>query len=254
MGVGKERAPHWLFAQRDAAGHMYFAHQACGQLVEKLVWVEPVIGRIEIKVLDVEKQPGAGLAANQVEELGIRHVRVRPLEYVSDVLEQERDAHPRAHGPCLRNDQFGDGLSLRQRKEVAEIAARNAREGEVLAISRRPEALDDVRHLVEIGEVERLVGPDREPDPMRGQRNATDEIENRRPLSLAGIDAVVDGYLEDVEAVEILPRPLADGAAISDADPAFMIGDCLQVAAYSRTSSARASNMAGISIPIALAV
>ncbi len=73
---------------------------------------------------------------------------------------------------------FGDRLGLRQRQQVGEIASRHPREGEMLAVGRRLEPFDDRRHLVEIGEIERHIGAEREPDPVRGQWDPADEVED----------------------------------------------------------------------------
>ncbi len=97
-----------------------------------------MIARIQIEVLDIEQKAGAGLAADQVEKLGIRQVRIRPLEHVGDILEQKRHRNARLHGPHLGDDRFGDRLGLRQRQQIGEIASGHAREGEVLAVGRAP--------------------------------------------------------------------------------------------------------------------
>ena len=127
-----------------------------------------MIAGIQIEVLDIEKKPGAGLATDQVEKLGIRQLRIRPFEHVGDVLEQEGNGDARPDGPDFRDDRLGDRLGLRQRQEVGEVAAGDPGECEVLAVGGRLEALDDRRHLIEIGEVERRIGADREPDPVGG--------------------------------------------------------------------------------------
>ena len=98
------------------------------------------------------------------------------------------------------------------------VAARDAGEGQMLAISRRSEALHDRSDFVQVGEVEGHVGADRKPDPMCGQGNPTDQIENRRLNRSAAANAVVYGDFEDVEVLEVITRPTTDGRAIPDAD------------------------------------
>ena len=139
-----------------------------------------MIAGIQVEVLDIEQKSGAGLAADQVEKLGIGHVRIRPLEQVGYVLEQERDRDARLDGSNLGDDLLGDRLGLRHRQEIAEIAAGDSGEGEMLAVGRRLQTLDDGGDLIQIAEIERHVGPDRKPDPVRQQRNLSDQIENRR--------------------------------------------------------------------------
>ena len=117
------------------------------QGVEKLIRIEAVIAGIQVEVLDVEQKSGAGLAADQVEKLGIRQLRIRPFEHVGDVLQQEGNGNARLDGAHFRDDRLGDRLGLRQRQEVGEVAARHAREREVLAVGGRLEALDDRRDL-----------------------------------------------------------------------------------------------------------
>ena len=127
-----------------------------------------------------------------------------------------RDA--RLDGAHLGDDRLGHRLGLRHRQQVGEVAVGRAREGQVLAVGRRLEALHDLGDLVEIGEVERHVGADRQPDAVGGQRNLADQIEDRRHGRLAAAEAMIDGDLEHVELLEILARPMADGGAIADAD------------------------------------
>ena len=98
--------------------------------------LEAVVLRVEVEVLDVEQQPGAGLAANQVDKVRIRKFRFRPFEQVGDVLEQKWHRDARLDDAHLLDDVLGHRLGLGQRQKVAEIASRNTREGEMLAIGR----------------------------------------------------------------------------------------------------------------------
>ena len=125
---------------------------------------------------------------------------------------------PRLHGSYFRDDRLGDSLGPRQGEEVGEIAARDPGEREVLAIGGRLEALDDCRDLIKVGEIERLVGPNRKTDAVSGERNPADQVENPRLLLFAAIDTVINGDFERVEPVEILPRPFTNGGTIPDAD------------------------------------
>src|SRR5262245_20101466 len=63
MRVGEERPPRRFLAHRHAARHVHFPHQPGRQVVEERVRVEPVIGRIEENVLNVEQKPGTALPA-----------------------------------------------------------------------------------------------------------------------------------------------------------------------------------------------
>jgi len=88
----------------------------------------------------------------------------------------------------------------------------------MLAVGRRPEPLDDGGDLVEIGEIERLVGSDRQSDAVRSQRNAADQLEDLGLPGTAAVDAVIDGDLEHVEACEVRTGPFGDGGTVADAD------------------------------------
>ena len=59
---------------------------------------------------------------------------------------------------------------------------------------------------------------DRKPDPVRGHGNLADQIENFGCHRLAAGDAVIHRDLEHVEMRKIVTRPVADGAAIANAD------------------------------------
>ncbi len=100
--------------------------------------IEAVVLRIQIDILDIEQQPGAGLAADQVEEFRIGHLGVRPFEHVGDVLQEERHRDAGLDGTHLGDDLLRRLLGLRQRQEVGEIAARDPGEGEVLAVGGAP--------------------------------------------------------------------------------------------------------------------
>ena len=60
MGIGEERATDKILIHGLAARHMHFLDQAGRQGVEKRVGVKPVISGIEIKILNIQQQPGAG--------------------------------------------------------------------------------------------------------------------------------------------------------------------------------------------------
>ena len=94
----------------------------------------------------------------------------------------------------------------------------------MLAVGWRLQTLDDRGDLIQIGEIERNVGPDREPDPVRQQRNLADEIENRRLGGFAAGYAVVDRDLEHVELIEVVTRPISYGRAIAQTDRGALIG------------------------------
>src|SRR5205823_11557790 len=101
------------------------------------------------------------------------------------------------------------------------------------------EALDRRSHLVEIREIERRVGAEGKADPVRGERNPSDQIKNRRFLAVASVDAVVDRNFQHIKPVEMIARPLVNDGTISDADPAGLLN--ARAPAHSITSSARAS-------------
>ena len=176
-----------------------------------------MIGGVEIEILDIEQKTRAGLAADQVEKLGIRQVGVRPFECVGDVFEQEGHGDSRLDRPDLADDHLGDRLGLRQRQQVGEVAAGDPRERKMLAVGGRLEAFDDGRDPVEIAEVERNIGADREPDAVSVQRNAADQFKDFRTLPCAAVDAVIDRHFEYVEAIEIGPRPVRDRGTVAEA-------------------------------------
>ncbi len=143
---------------------------------------------------------------------------VRPLECVGDVFEQKWNRNPGLNHANFRDDGFGNRLGFRQRQQIREVTARNAGEREVLAERRRLEAIDDRRDLIQIGEIERRVCPDRQTNPVRRQRNHVDQIEDRGSQCPAAVKVVIDGYLKDIETIEIAARPLRDGRTKPDAD------------------------------------
>jgi hypothetical protein len=186
-----------------------FLHQAIGQGIEKFVGIEAVVAGIEIEVLDVEEKSGTGLAADHVEKLGIGHLRIRPLEQVGYILEQERNGDTRLDRTNLGDDLLGDRLGLRQREEIAETAAGDPSKGEMLAVSGRLQTLDDGSDLIQIGGIEGDVGPNRKSDPVRQQWYLSDQIENRGLDGFSAADAVVDRDFENVEMIEVLAHPIS---------------------------------------------
>src|SRR5215471_450098 len=90
MGIGEKWAFEKVLANGHAARHVDFLHQALRQGIEKCVRIEAEITGIQVKVLDIQEKSGAGLAADQIDKLGVRHVRVRPFKQIGDVLQQER--------------------------------------------------------------------------------------------------------------------------------------------------------------------
>src|SRR5882762_10566952 len=95
MGIGEKRALKNVLAEGRAARHVDLLHQSIGQGIEKFVGIETVIAGIQIEVLDIEEKFGARLAADQTEKCGIGHVRIRPFEQISYVLERERNRDTR---------------------------------------------------------------------------------------------------------------------------------------------------------------
>ena len=85
----------------------------------------------------------------------------------------------------------------------------------MLAVCRGLKTFDDGCDPIEIGEVKRRVGPDRKPHAMRSQRNVADQLENRRALRPAGIDAMINSNLDDVKPIEIVARPIADDLTVA---------------------------------------
>src|SRR5262249_52870071 len=122
-----------------------------------------------------------------------------------------RKRHPRLHRAHLGDDGLGDRLRLRQRHEGSGLAARDPREGEVLAVGRGAQALDDLGDPVKIRKIERRVGTERQPDTVRGERNAAYQIEYRRAQPPAAGKAMIDGDFEGVETTKVLARPTLDG-------------------------------------------
>ncbi len=74
MGIGEERPIQEFFLHRHAACHVHLLHQVGREGIEESVGIEAVIQRIEMKILNIKKQAGAGLAADQIEELGIGQI------------------------------------------------------------------------------------------------------------------------------------------------------------------------------------
>ena len=218
MRIGSERPRQEILVQGNAAGHMHFLDRTRRQCIEERIGIKAVILPVHIEVLYVEQDPGAGLAADKLEKLCVRQFRIRPVEDVGDVLEQEWNRNPRLDGPHLGDDQFGDRLGFRQGKEIAEIASRDSRESEVFAVGGCLEAVHKAGDLVHISKVERLVGADRKPDAMRGQRDFADQIEVHGAVSLAAGHAMVQGDLKHIEAREVRARPFIEIASIPDAN------------------------------------
>src|SRR5262249_30976395 len=84
------------------------------------------------------------------------------------------------------------------------------------AVSGRFEALDDAGYLIQVGEIERDIGTDREPDAVRRQGYAADQTENFLPLRPAAVDVVIDRDFEHIEARQVRPRPRGDGRAVAE--------------------------------------
>ncbi len=80
------------------------------------------------------------------------------------------------------------------------------------------QTLHDGCNFVEVGEVDRHVGADRQPDAVGSQRNVANEIKNRGVNGFVATDAMVNSNFKDIEMIEILPRPIANSGAIADAD------------------------------------
>ena len=55
-------------------------------------------------------------------------------------------------------------------------------------------------------------------DPMRGQGNPIDQIENSRGSGRTGTDVMIDVDLEHVEPVEVLMRPRVKSCPVADTD------------------------------------
>jgi hypothetical protein len=49
---------------------------------------------IQVEIFDVKEKSGAGLAADQIDKLRVGQIRVRPLEQIGDVFEQEWNGDP----------------------------------------------------------------------------------------------------------------------------------------------------------------
>src|SRR5262249_3919502 len=64
--------------------------------------------------------------------------------------------------------------------------------------------------------IKRRVGAERQPDSVRRERNAADEIVYRRAQRSATRKAVIDGDFERVEAIEVFARPIGNGRAKTD--------------------------------------
>src|SRR5262245_8465043 len=114
-----------------------------------------MVVRIEIEIFNVEQAASAGLAADQIEKLGVGQFRVRPFEQISDVLQEEWNGDPRLYRADFSDDRLGQRLRLRHRQEVGEVATGCAREGKVLAVGGSFQRFDDGGNRVQIGEVER---------------------------------------------------------------------------------------------------
>jgi len=74
VGIGEERLWQPRVAHGDAAGHMDLAHESGRQIAKKGVRVEAVVAGVEMEVLDIEQEAGAGFTTDQVEELSVGEV------------------------------------------------------------------------------------------------------------------------------------------------------------------------------------
>ena len=224
VSVGENRFVKSIILNAYATCQMDFFYQPGRQGIDKLNGIEAMIAGIQVEIFYVEKKPGAGFSANPAEKFRVRQPRTRPREKISDVLEEERNADPRLDRPDLCNDRLGDCFSLRQRQKIGEIAAGDSCKGEMFAIGRRFQAIDQFGNLVQIAKIDRHVSADRKADTMCRQRDGTDQVKDRGLRPFAAIEAVIHGNLEHVESTELSTRPFVNGSPVSDPDGGICLG------------------------------
>jgi len=224
VGVSENRFVGSIILNGYAAGHMDFFDQPGRQGIDELDGIEAMIAGIQVKIFYVEKESGTGCSANHAEEFRVRQLRIRPSEKISDVLEEEWNADPRLDRPDLCNDRLGDCFSLRQGQEIGEVAAGDSCEGEMFAIGRRFQAIDQFGNPVQITKIDQHVSADRKSDTMCRQWDGIDQVEDRGLRRFAAIDAVIHRDLEHIEPMEFLTRPFANGSSVSDPDGGYSLG------------------------------
>ena len=89
VGVDEVRLSEEIVPYGDAPRKMHLFYNARRQRIEKFVRIEFMIARIQQQILNIEEQASPGLATDQVEKIRLRQFRVRPVEQVRDILEQE---------------------------------------------------------------------------------------------------------------------------------------------------------------------
>src|SRR5262245_9300630 len=74
VGIGEEGTREKILLNSDAPRHVHFLDDAGGELVQKCMRIKSMIVRIQIEVFDVEQEAGAGLAADEIEKLGVSQI------------------------------------------------------------------------------------------------------------------------------------------------------------------------------------
>ena len=186
-------------AHMAVAGHVKLHDPICRNSVEEGQRIVTVVEGADIDVVDVEQQPASGAARQLGQEFPFRHFGIVELDIGRDILEHDGAAKEVLHQFHPADDVIERFLCVRDRQQIMQVLAVHARPAQMIRNPFRLGAPREVFQPLQIFEIRRGSGGDRQRHAVHHHGIAfADPVERAQRLA-AGQHVV---FADDLEPID----------------------------------------------------
>ena len=143
--------------------------------------VEAVIGGTDVDIVDIEQQVAPGPGAHRVDKLPFGHDRRVKADIARRIFDQHRPAEQALGQINILADQIKRFLGIGQRQQVMRIERCGARPAQMVGDEQRFDLVDQSAQPGEVGPVKPVRRPDRQRNPVQGDRVAIPDLAKDMP-------------------------------------------------------------------------